>query len=48
MNKTELRELSQRLRKQLVHRFVFFYLLYLTVGAAVFVVAYLYNQSRKR
>ena len=42
MNKTELRELSQRLRKQLVQRFVFFYLLYLAVGAAVFVLAYLY------
>ena len=46
MNKTELRELSQRLRKQLVQRFVFFYLLYLAVGAAVFVLAYLYYQSR--
>lgn len=46
MNKTELRELSQRLRKQLVQRFVFFYLLYLAVGAAAFVLAYLYYQSR--
>ncbi len=46
MNKTELRELSQRLRRQMIQRFVFFYLLYLAAGAVVFVLAYLYYQSR--
>lgn len=46
MNKTELRELSQRLRKQLVQRFIFLYLLYLAAGAAAFVLIYLYYRSR--
>ena len=41
MNKTELRELSQRLRRQLAQKFIFFYLLYLAAGAAIFILAYL-------
>ena len=46
MNKTELRELSQRLRRQLTQKFIFFYLLYLAAGAAIVILAYLYYQSR--
>ena len=46
MNKTELRELSQRLRRQLTQKFIFFYLLYLAAGAVIVILAYLYYQSR--
>ena len=46
MNKTELRELSQRLRRQLTQRFIFFYLLYLAAGSVIVILAYLYYQSR--
>ena len=45
MNKTELRELSQRLRRQLTQKFIFFYLLYLAAGAAIFILAYLYIKA---
>lgn len=46
MNKTTMKELSVRLRRQMIQRFFLSYLLYLAVGAVLFFLIYLYYHGQ--